>query len=109
MNKILENFDKDFLTLPLKEELFIANNIKLEKSITKNRALFDRKLSLFITINNKVPIIIDGKPGCRKSLGVLLINQSMKRTSLNNFIFIQYPEIIINSYQCSMGRSSKNI
>jgi hypothetical protein len=109
MNKILKNFDKDFLTLPLKEELFIANNIELEKGIAKNRALLDNIFGLFIAINNKVPIIVVGKPGCSKSLSVQLINKSMKGTASNNFIFKQYPKIIINSYQGSMGSTSEGV
>ena len=112
MNVILEDFDKsynDFLKLPLEEELFIANNIELEKGIAKNRALLDNIFALFIAINNKVPIFIVGKPGCSKSLSVQLINKSMKGKVSNNYIFKQYPKLIINSYQGSMGSTSKGV
>ena len=114
MNKELEEFhsffeDKDFLDIPLKEERYIANNIELESGIAKNRALLDNLFSLFIAINNKVPIFIVGKPGCSKSLSVQLINKSMKGNSSNNPLFKQFPKIILNSYQGSMGSTSQGV
>ena len=112
LSDILEKFDKsykDFLDLPLKEELFIANSIEIEKGIAKNRALLDNIFSLFVAINNKVPIFIVGKPGCSKSLSVQLINKSMKGTSSNSLIFKQFPKIILNSYQGSMASTSEGI
>ena len=46
MNTVLRKFhpsfeNKDFLDIPLREELYIANNIELESGIAKNRALLD--------------------------------------------------------------------
>ena len=64
--------NEDFLDLPINEELYVINNIELENGIAKNRALLDNIFSLFIAINNKVPIFIAGKPGCSKSLSVQL-------------------------------------
>jgi len=114
MNTVLRKFhpsfeNKDFLDIPLKEELYIANNIELESGIAKNRALLDNLFSLFIAINNKVPIFIVGKPGCSKSLSVQLINKAMKGTSSNNQLFKQFPKIILNSYQGSMGSTSQGV
>jgi len=114
MNNVLKKFhssfeNKDFLDIPLKEELYIANNIDLESGIAKNRALLDNLFSLFIAINNKVPIFIVGKPGCSKSLSVQLINKAMKGSSSNNPLFKQFPKIILNSYQGSMGSTSQGV
>ena len=114
MNNKLRKFhpsfkNKDFLDIPKKEELYIANNIDLESGIAKNRALLDNLFSLFIAINNKVPIFIVGKPGCSKSLSVQLINKAMKGNSSNNQLFKQFPKIILNSYQGSMGSTSQGV
>ena len=49
---------KNFLDLPLREEIFVVNNIKLDKGIAKNRALLENIFSLFVAINSKVPIFI---------------------------------------------------
>ena len=107
MNQVLRKFypsfeKKDFLDIPLKEELYIANNIELGNDIAKNRALIDNLFSLFVAINNKVPLFIVGKPGCSKSLSVQLMYKAMQGKSSNNPLFKQFPKIILNSYQGSM-------
>ena len=99
----------DFLYIPNLEQKFIIKNIDLEKGISKNRALLENIFSLFVTINNKVPIFIVGKPGCSKSLSVQLINKSMKGKSSSNLFFKSLPKLIINSYQGSMGSTSKGV
>jgi len=109
---ILQNYDikyKNFLEVPKREEKFIAKNVELEKGIARNRALLDNLFALFVTINTKVPIFIVGKPGCSKSLSVQLINKSMKGDSSSNYIFKNLPRIIMNSYQGSMGSTSKGV
>ena len=61
-----------------REEKYVLANMELEKGIAQNRAVLDNTFSLFVAINNKIPIFIVGKPGCSKSLSVQLINKSMK-------------------------------
>ena len=116
LDKLVENYKKSykksykgFLELPKKEELYIIENIELEKGIAKNRALKDNIFSLFVAINTKVPIFIVGKPGCSKSLSVQLINKAMKGSASKNWIFKNLPKIILNSYQGSMGSTSKGV
>ena len=114
MNQVLRKFylligNLDFLDIPLKEELYIANNIELGNGIAKNRALLDALFSLFIAINNKVPIFIVGKPGCSKTLSVQLMYKAMKGKSSNNPLFKRFPKIILNSYQGSMASTSQGI
>ena len=51
MNAVLKEIDyrfenKDFLDIPNREELFILNNMEIEKGIAKNRALLDNTFSL---------------------------------------------------------------
>ena len=112
MNKILRELSfkgKDFLEIPIKEELYVIDNIELEKGIAKNRALLDNIFSLFVAINNKVPIFIVGKPGCSKSLSVQLINKSMKGDSSKKSLFKDLPKIILSSYQGSMSSTSQGV
>jgi len=110
IKKLGPKFEKvDFLDVPHKEELYVVDNIKLEKGIAKNRALLDNIFSLFVAINNKVPIFIVGKPGCSKSLSVQLINKAMKGSSSYSLLFKNLPKIILNSYQGSMGSTSQGV
>ena len=112
LNKKLQEFDKsfeDFLYLPNKEENFIVNSIELDNGIAKNRALLDNVFSLFVAINNKVPIFIVGKPGCSKSLSVQLINNAMKGKDSSSSLFKEYPKLILNAYQGSTASSSEGV
>ena len=114
LNKLFKAFDKffedkDFLDLPQKEELFIVNNIKLNKGIAKNRALLENLFSIFVSINNKVPIFIVGKPGCSKSLSVQLITKSMQGNVSQSLFFKNLPKILVHSYQGSMASTSKGV
>ncbi len=111
-NKFFKEFNpsfKDFLELPLKEERFIVDNIKLDKGIAKNRALLENIFSLFVAINNKVPIFIVGKPGCSKSLSVQLIIKSMQGTASEHDFFKNLPKIMVHSYQGSIASTSKGV
>ena len=116
LNKLIENYNNShkknynkFKELPEKEESYIIENIELEKGIAKNKALKDNIFSLFVAINTKVPIFIVGKPGCSKSLSVQLINKAMKGASSKALLFKYLPKIILNSYQGSMGSTSKGV
>ena len=108
--KYYKNFEsKDFLDLPLEEEKFIVNNIKLDKGIAKNRALLENIFSLFVGINSKVPIFIVGKPGCSKSLSFQLITKSMQGSASDKPFFKLLPKSIIHSYQGSTASTSKGV
>ena len=98
--KFEENFEFALIT---------DKNIILEKGISKNRALHENIFSLFATILAKVPIFIVGKPGCSKSLSVQLIIRTMLGKSSNNLLFKSLPKLIVNSYQGSMGSTSKGV
>ena len=101
--------DRDFLEIPISEEKYIVDNIQIEKGIAKNKALLENIFSLFVAINNKVPIFIVGKPGCSKSLSVQLITRSMRGYLSNNPFFKELPKVIVNSYQGSMGSTSEGV
>ena len=100
---------RDFLEIPLNEQKYIVDNIQVEKGIAKNKALLENIFSLFVAINNKVPIFIVGKPGCSKSLSVQLITRSMRGYLSNNPLFKELPKVIVNSYQGSIGSTSEGV
>ena len=106
MSKILKF---DFLDYPLRLEKELADNINLEKGIAKNRALLDNLFSIFVCLNNKVPVFICGKAGCSKSLSFSLLYESMKGEHSKSELFRKYPKIYLTSYQGSLTSSSKEI
>ena len=113
MNKIFQkdeiNQKLDFLEVPLKEEQFLVNNIKLDKGIAKNRALLENIFSLFAALNSKVPIFIVGKPGCSKSLSFQLINKSMQAGGSESTFFRKYSKLLVNPFQGSMASTSQGV
>ena len=99
----------NFLTIPEKEENFIADNVELEKGIAKNRALLENLFSLFVSINTKTPIFILGKPGCSESLSIQLISNAMKGKSSNNPFFRKYPKMYISTFQGALNSTSEGV
>ena len=113
-NKIFNEFSsefkiKDFLDLPLNEEKFLVENMKLSKGIACNKQLLENIFLLFVAINNKIPIFIVGNPGSSKSLSIQLIINSMKGSSSDNIFFKNCPNLILSSYQCSLSSSQNDI
>ena len=51
---------------------------KIEKGIALNRALKENLFTIFVSIINRVPLIIVGKPGTSKSLSFQILYNSMK-------------------------------
>ena len=102
LGKILENILKfDFLEYPLKLENEIADSLNLDKGIAKNRALLDNIFTLFVCLNNKIPVFICGKAGCSKSLSFSLLFQAMKGEYSKSELFKKYPSLYVNLYQGS--------
>ena len=106
MNKF---FKFNFEDMPKKEQIYISNNIEIKKGIAKNRALLENLFTLFVCVNSKVPLFIVGKPGCSKSLSVQLLFKSMKGEISDKELFKTLPKLIINSYQGSLGSTSKGV
>ena len=110
LNKIFMKKSKiNFLSIPEREENFIADNVELEKGIAKNRALLENLFSLFVTINTKTPIYILGKPGCSKSLSIQLISNAMKGNSSTNPFFKKYPKMYVSTFQGALNSTSEGI
>jgi len=106
MNKI---FGDNFVEVPEHEQQYIAKNIEMKKGIAKNRALLENLFTIFACVNAKVPLFIVGKPGCSKSLSVQLLFGAMKGDASDNILFKSLPKLFINSYQGSLGSTSKGV
>ena len=107
--KMNKHFGFNFKEMPKKEQQYIANNIEMKEGIAKNRALLENIFTLFVCVNAKVPLFIVGKPGCSKSLSVQLLFKSMKGENSDNILFKTLPKLISNSYQGSLGSTSKGV
>ena len=108
-HKMNQYFGFDFREMPKREELYISDNIEMKEGIAKNRALLENLFALFVCVNSKVPLFIVGKPGCSKSLSVQLLFKAMKGENSKNSLFKTLPKLMINSYQGSLGSTSKGV
>ena len=110
LTKLLEDIIKfDFLEYPLKLENELADSLNLDRGIAKNRALLDNVFTLFVCLNNKIPVFICGKAGCSKSLSFSLLFEAMKGEYSKNDLFKKYPSLYVTSYQGSLTSSSSEI
>ncbi len=87
----------------------IVEDFEIEKGIAKNRILLENLFALFVCINNKIPIIICGKPGCSKSLSIKLIDIAMKGKRSKTTFFQSLPSIKITPYQGSITSTSQGV
>ena len=102
----------DFLDYPLKLQNEIIENIFFDKEIkgiAKNKALKDNIFSLFVCLNNNVPVFICGKAGSSKTLSFSLLFESMKGKYSKNIFFQKYPSLYVTSYQGSLTSTSEEI
>ena len=81
----------------------------MKKGIAKNRALLENLFTIFACVNAKIPLFIVGKPGCSKSLSVQLLFGAMKGDASDNILFKSLPKLYINSFQGSLGSTSKGV
>ena len=107
--KMNKYFGYDFTEIPKREQEFIINNIETKEDIAKNRVLLENIFALFVCIYTKVPLFIIGMPGYSKSLSVELLYKSMKGEISDNFLFKSLPQLIMNSYQGSLGITSEEV
>ena len=99
----------NFLELIKKIQRKVIDNFTIEKGIAKNRILLENLFALFVCVNNKIPIIICGKPGCSKSLSIKLIDIAMKGEKSSNSFFKKLPSIKITPYQGSITSTSQGV
>ena len=81
----------DILEIANQEMNELADRVTLPLGIAKNQALLENLFTLFVCINNHIPVFICGKPGCSKSLSVQLIYKSMKGESSDDLLFRKIP------------------
>ena len=98
ITNIIENEQNEFIS-----------NIDLGKGIAKNKIIIENLYCVYISIINKIPLFICGKPGCSKSLSIMTIYKSMKGNNSEQNLFKKLPKLSMNSYQGSLSSTSEGI
>ena len=74
-----------------------------------NTALLENVFVALISILNRIPVMIVGKPGSSKSLSVVLLQNNLRGPSSQDAYYQTLPEIYIYAYQGSTSSTSEGI
>ncbi|XP_038050110.1 uncharacterized protein LOC119723500 [Patiria miniata] len=91
------------------EQLDILNRMELEEGIAKNEALRENVFVVLISILNRIPVFLVGKPGCSKSLSMQLIRSNLRGPDSKDKYFKTLPAVYVVSYQGSESSTSEGI
>uniref|UniRef100_A0A7S0DVA6 Uncharacterized protein n=1 Tax=Amorphochlora amoebiformis TaxID=1561963 RepID=A0A7S0DVA6_9EUKA len=97
-SEVIDKVMRDFVT-----------HITIPKGIALNEALLENLFMIMVSILNKIPIFVVGKPGTSKSLAMGLIQQNMNGEASENAFLRSLPPVDIFSYQCSPLSTSDGI
>jgi hypothetical protein len=95
---VLENMQRKFV-----------NNLMVEPSIAMNQALTENLFVTIISILNKIPIFIVGKPGTSKTLAIQIIASNLQGALSPMPLWRKFPAVYIFQYQCSPLSTSASI
>ncbi len=77
----------------------LLEKLEIPEGIASNISLLENVFVLFVCIQNNIPCLITGEPGCSKTLAVILLVNSLKgKDSLNEYIRT-LPALKLSSYQ----------
>ena len=82
------------------QRIFI-DEMRLERTIAKNKALMENVWMMAICIELRIPLFLVGKPGSSKSLAKTLVTDVLQGTNSYSDLFQGFKEIHIVSFQCS--------
>ncbi|OWF52739.1 uncharacterized protein LOC110447384 [Mizuhopecten yessoensis] len=91
------------------EQNDILNRMEIPEGIARNTALRENVFVIFVSILNKIPVFIVGKPGCSKSLSMQLIRSNLRGKDSKNDFFKTLPQLFCVSFQGSESSTSDGI
>ncbi|XP_069124642.1 uncharacterized protein [Argopecten irradians] len=87
----------------------ILNRMEIPEGIARNTALRENVFVMFVSILNRIPVFIVGKPGCSKSLSMQLIRSNLRGKDSKNDFFKTLPQLFCVSFQGSESSTSDGI
>merc|ERR1719456_1152900 len=88
-------------TILIETQHEFVSQMDLGEGIALNEALRENLFMLLVSIMNQIPILIDGKPGCSKSLAMEVLKNNLKGGVSSNPFFKGMPAVEVFAYQCS--------
>ncbi len=81
----------------------------LPQGTARNAALRENVFVMLVSILNRIPVFVVGKPGCSKSLAIQLIRSNLRGKDSHDAFFKTLPHLYVVSYQGSESSTSEGI
>ena len=91
------------------EQLDFLNRMQLQDGTAKNEALRENVFVILVSILNRIPVFVVGKPGCSKSLSMQLIRSNLRGQDSKETYFKTLPSLYVVSFQGSESSTSEGI
>ncbi|EAR87838.2 AAA domain, dynein subfamily protein (macronuclear) [Tetrahymena thermophila SB210] len=88
---------------------YLINQTEVPRGIVKNTALKQNVFTLFVSIMNKIPVVLIGPPGCSKTLSLRIIIKSMKGKQSKSPLFQKLKTLMPLLYQGHVQSTSEKI
>ena len=103
-----EGVDSFSAIVRMEEEDYL-DRMELPSGTARNAALRENVFVMLVSILNRIPIFVVGKPGCSKSLSMQLIRSNLRGRDSKNSLFRELPQLYVVSYQGSESSTSEGI
>ena len=85
------------------------HRMELPPGTARNAALRENVFVMLVSILNRIPVFVVGKPGCSKSLAIQLIKSNLRGKDSKDPLFKKLPQLYVVSYQGSESSTSEGI
>ena len=85
------------------------DRMELPPGTARNAALRENVFVMLVSILNRIPVFVVGKPGCSKSLAIQLIRSNLRGKDSKDPFFRTLPQLYVVSYQGSESSTSEGI
>ena len=99
----------DFSAIIRMEQEDYLIRMELPPGTAKNAALRENVFVMLVSILNRIPVFVVGKPGCSKSLAIQLIRSNLRGKDSRDAFFKTLPHLYVVSYQGSESSTSEGI
>ena len=101
--------EDDFEAIIRTEQEDYLDRMDLPEGTARNAALRENVFVMLVSILNRIPVFVVGKPGCSKSLAIQLIRSNLRGKDSKDHFFKTQPHLYVVSYQGSESSTSEGI
>ena len=91
------------------EQQLYCDNMVIEAGIARNQALRENIFVVIVSLCNRIPVFVVGRPGTSKSLTIRLISDNLRGDQSPSPFWKRFPSVHVVPYQCSPHSTSDSI